>query len=78
MKRYLANFLESIAYVGFTDQINMEQVTQVLRRIYKEPANVDTDQLLNFLVTLAVSNSRFSDFDIKSKEFVERALDKIE
>ena len=56
----------------------MEQVTQVLRRLYKDPKFVDSDQLLNFLVTLAVSNARFSDFDIKSKEFVERALDHIE
>jgi len=50
----------------------------VLRRIYKSPEQLDQDQLLNFLVTLAVSNSRYQDFDMKSKEFVERALDVIE
>ena len=56
----------------------MEQITQVLRRIYKEPKQIDIDQLLNFLVTLAVSNSRYNDFDLKSKDFVEKALDFIE
>jgi len=34
--------LQSIAYVGCADEIDMEQVTQVLRRIYKEPKMVDT------------------------------------
>ena len=56
----------------------MEQITQVMRRIYKYPQDVDKNQILNFLVTLAVSNARYTDFDIKSKEFVERALDIIE
>ena len=78
VKKYMSNFLESISYVGFTDKINMEQITQVLRRIYKEPKQIDIDQLLNFLVTLAVSNSRYNDFDLKSKDFVEKALDFIE
>lgn len=71
----LANFLQSVAYVGFTGSINMEQITQVLRRIYKNPAHLDSDELLNYLVTLAISNARYQDFDLKSKEFVERALD---
>ena len=71
----LANFLQSVAYVGFTGSINMEQITQVLRRIYKNPVHLDSDELLNYLVTLAISNARYQDFDLKSKEFVERALD---
>lgn len=74
----MANFLHSIAYVGHTENINMEQVTTVLRRIYKDPSNVEEDLLLDFLVTLAVSNARFEVFDIKSKDFVEKALDLIE
>ena len=44
----------------------------------QEPKQLDIDQLLNFLVTLAVSNSRYNDFDLKSKDFVEKALDFIE
>ena len=36
------------------------------------------DELLNYLVTLAVSNSRYQDFDLKSNDFVERALDLME
>ena len=78
MKDYLQNFLQSIAYVGYTGGINMEQITQVMRRIYKNPNQVDKNQILNFLVTLAVSNARYTDFDLKSKDFVEKALDIIE
>ena len=74
----MTNFLKSIAYVGFTEDINMSLLTQVLRRIYKDPKNVKTDDLLNFLVTMAISNARYSDFDVKSKEFVEKALELIE
>ncbi len=46
-----------------------------MRRIYKEPQKIETDDLLNYLVALAVSNARFQDFDVKSKDFVDRALD---
>ena len=56
----------------------MSLMTQVLRRIYKEPKNVETDDLLNFLVTMAISNARYSDFDVKSKEFVEKSIELIE
>ena len=49
-----------------------------MRRIYKDPKNMAVDELLNYLVTLAVSNSRYQDFDIKSSDFVERALDLME
>ena len=55
VKKYMTNFLQSIAYVGFTEDINMNMATQVLRRIYKEPKNVETGDLLNFLVAMAVS-----------------------
>lgn len=78
VEQYLTNFLKSIAYVGFTDDINMSLMTQVLRRIYKEPKNVETDDLLNFLVTMAISNARYSDFDVKSREFVEKSIELIE
>ena len=49
-----------------------------MRRIYKDPKNMAVDELLNYLVTLAVSNSRYQDFDLKSNDFVERALDLME
>ena len=55
----LANFLESISYVGYTEGINMEQITQVMRRIYKDPRKLEVDDVLNFLVALAVSNARY-------------------
>ena len=34
--------------------------------------------MLNFLVTMAVSNARYQDFDVKSREFVEKSLELIE
>ena len=49
-----------------------------MRRIYKDPKNMAVDELLNYLVTLAVSNSRYQDFDLKSNDFVDRALDLME
>ena len=48
-----------------------------MRRIYKDPINVETDLLLDFMVILAISNTRYQDYDIKSNEFVERALNLI-
>ena len=49
-----------------------------MRRIYKDPSNIDSSELLDYFVTLAVSNTRYQDFDLKSKDFVERALDLLE
>jgi arginine deiminase len=34
---YLNRFLASTAYLGYTKDVNMEQLTQVFRRIYKTP-----------------------------------------
>lgn len=75
---YLNQFLASSAYFGYTKNVNMEQVTQVFRRIYKHPKECDINNLLNYLVTLAVSNTYYGDFDEKSKIFVEAALDIVE
>ena len=76
--KYLRQFLKSSAYFGYTDGIDMEQVTQVFRRIYKQPSAAGMSQLLDFLITLAVSNAYFKDFDPKSRLFVEAALDLVE
>lgn len=78
MKRYLGNFLKSISYVGFTENINMMTITQVLRRIYKEPETMETEELLNYLVTMAIGQARYSDYDVKSKQFVEKAIALVE
>ena len=78
VKKHLVNFLESISFVGFTEDINMGLLTQAFRRIYKEPANVETETLLNFLVTMALSLARFNDFDVKSREFIEKSLNLID
>lgn len=75
---YLNRFLASTAYLGYTKNVNMEQLTQVYRRIYKTPQECDINNLLNLLVTLAISNTYYGDFDEKSKIFVEAALDLIE
>lgn len=48
---------------------------QVYRRIYKTPDLVPIEELLNFLVMLAISNSYYNDFDEKSKVFIKTALD---
>lgn len=37
-----------------------------------------TDDLLNYLVLLAISNTYYRDFDEKSKAFIESAIDLVE
>lgn len=51
---------------------------QVYRRIHKSPEGLETDEILNFLVMLAVSNTYYRDFDEKSRQFIDKALDLVE
>jgi len=78
VRGYLKQFIASTAYFGFTENINIKQMVQVYRRVHKTPADVPTDELLNFLVTLAISNTYYKDFDDKSAKFVEHAINIIE
>ena len=78
VRQYLTNFISSCAYFGYSDNINIEQMSQVLRRIYKQPSEVPMTQLLDYLVLLAVSNSYYGDFDEKTKAFIDGALDLVE
>ena len=70
--------MESAAFFGYTNDVNVEQLTQVFRRIYRTPSECDIEELLNFLVVLAISKSYYQDFDEKSKVFIDQALDYIE
>ena len=78
VSKYLRQFLKSSAYLGYTTGIDMGQVTQVFRRIYKHPSAAGMPQLLDFLTTLTLSNAYFKDFDAKSRLFVEQAIDLVE
>jgi len=51
--------LESAAFFGYTNDVNFEQITQVFRRLHRSPAECDMEELLNFLVVLAVSKSYY-------------------
>lgn len=75
---YMQKFIKSISYVGHTDGINMEQVTQVVRGIFKSPDQMDSEFLLDFLITLAVDNANFQNYNEKSKKFIETCLDYVE
>ena len=70
--------MESAAFFGYTNDVNVEQLTQVFRRIYRTPSECDIEELLNYLVVLAISKSYYQDFDEKSKVFIDQALDYIE
>ena len=74
----MEKFIKSIAYVGHTEGIDIEQMTQVVRRVFKTPQNMDKDFLLNFLLTLAVDNANYAGYDMKSKRFVDECLDFVE
>jgi len=78
VSKYLRQFLESAAYFGYTNDVNVEQLTQVFRRIHRSPAECDMEELLNFLVVLAISKSYYQDFDEKSRIFIDQALDLVE
>jgi hypothetical protein len=78
VQEYMEKFVNSIAYVGHTESVDMEQLTQVIRRICKTPENMGSDFLLNFLITLAIGSARFNEYDEKSKKFVNTCLDYVE
>lgn len=55
VKDYLRKYLAASAFFGFSKNINIEQITQVLRRLYKSPDELDTTQILDFLTMLGSS-----------------------
>jgi len=78
VKKYLDQLITSMATLGYASGINMHQLTQVFRRLYKEPANVEINLLLDFFIVQALNNTDFAEFERKSKQFVEACLDRIE
>lgn len=60
-----------MSVLGFTGDVNMQQLTQVYRRLYKVPTAISTDQLLNYFVALALSRPDLNDFEQKSRDFIE-------
>lgn len=80
LKMYIINFIQCASYLGYEDlSINeIKSFTQAFRIIYNDPANVDRDLLLDFLVLLALSHSDLSKFDSKSVAFINKALEQCE
>ena len=76
---YLDQYISSCAYFGYEEtHNNIEKLTQVFRRLYKEPEQVDPMILLDYLVVLAVSGKYYQDFDEKSKQFIEDSISLVE
>ena len=67
-----------MSLLGYTGDVSMQMVAQLLRRLYKEPEAIDRNQLLDFLVCFALSNPDLSSFENKNSIFVEQCLDLIE
>ena len=60
VKIILKDFIKTCAYVGYTDGYDMSKLTQIFRRIYKKPQDVDDiSTLLDFSILLALSNSPY-------------------
>lgn len=76
--KYLNQFLSSAAYFGYIGNSKVEEITQVYRRIYKSPTECKIDELLNYFVFLANSQTYYGSLDPKSILFIEHALDIIE
>jgi hypothetical protein len=41
VKKIIGEFLKTCSYVGYTDGFDIQQLTQVFRRIYKSPEDVE-------------------------------------
>lgn len=78
VKNHLRHFIHSCAFLGHTEGVNMEQISQLLRRLHKTPSEVHMDQLLDFFVMLAISKQFYGDFDPKSKAWVQTALELVD
>jgi hypothetical protein len=59
VKKFMINFLKTCSYVGYTDGYDIQNLTQVFRRIYKSPEDVEIDILLDFAMILAISNINY-------------------
>ena len=71
VKPILLEFMKTCAYVGYTEGVNMPLLVQLFRRLLQTPAEVeDIDDLLNFMLMLALSNTMTSELDKKSQDFV--------
>ena len=79
VQRVLGPLLKTCSYVGFTEGLNIEKLSQTTRRIYKTPQDCkDISVLLDFMLLLALSSAPFEDFDPKTKQFIEQTLDHID
>jgi len=65
------------SYLGYTD-FDIAATATLLRRLYKEPENMPMEELLDFLVVLALSDSYYKQYEEKTKKFVEQALELVE
>ena len=74
---YMKDFLRCSAYLGYAN-FDIEKLTQVLRRIYHTPEEVDVSELLDYLVLLALSRKYYKEFDEKSIAFIDASLEYIE
>jgi hypothetical protein len=78
VKKYISQLVGTMSLLGYTGDVSMQMVAQLLRRLYKDPESIDRKQLLDFLVCFALSNPDLESFEKKNSEFVEKCLDLIE
>lgn len=76
--KYLSSYLKAAAYFGYTKGVNIEQIVQIFRRVHKDASQVPTDELLNLLLFISVSETFYKDFDDKQVVYINQALDIIE
>ena len=74
----MKEFLHSCAYLGYSN-FDLSKLTQVFRRIYKKPDKIeDINMILDYLITLALSDAYYKDFEEKDVAFVTQCIDIIE
>lgn len=78
VKTYLSQLVSTMSLLGYTGDVSMQTITQLLRQLYKSPAAMDRDLLLNYLVCFALHNPDLEYFEKKNAKFVEECLDHVE
>ena len=77
----LLNFIKSCAYLGHTQDYDIEVLLQIYTTIFKEPSDClqDIDSLIDLILLIALQNQPDKNLlPPKSRDFIDKSLDYID
>lgn len=78
LKRHMNNFIEKVAYLGYTD-FKVDKLLKAFSLIYPDLDKVQEETILDLLVLLAESrNFNLKNMDKKTQQYVDKMLDLVE